>query len=199
VSKRSGQIDGPGIERTITLTDAVVAIAMTLLILPLVDTVSELDVENLMALWTENSELLTSFVISFVVIHAFWTGHGSLYRRLAEAGLHGVRGLGVINLFWLLVIAFLPFPTALIGRDLNTVTAPVYIGTMLVLSVLTFAMTAVIRRAVGDRIGLAWLTPAVFGLCTIVSMVNAQLGVYMLFLLIGAAWVEGRSEDRGQN
>jgi 2,4-dienoyl-CoA reductase-like NADH-dependent reductase (Old Yellow Enzyme family) len=56
-----------------------------------------------------------------------------------------------------------------------------------------------VRRAVGDRIGLAWLTPAVFGLCTIVSMVNAQLGVYMLFLLIGAAWVEGRSEDRGQN
>jgi uncharacterized membrane protein len=196
VSKRSEQIDGPGIERTITLTDAVVAIAMTLLILPLVDAVSELDLENLAALWTEDSELVTSFVISFVVIYAFWTGHGGLYRRLDEAGLHGgVRGLGLINLFWLLVIAFLPFPTALIGRDLNTVTAPVYIGTMLVLSLLTFAMTVVIRRAVGARMGLAWLTPAVFGLCTVASMVNAQVGVYMLLLLIVAAWVEGRSED----
>jgi len=32
------------------------------------------------------------------------------------------------------VIAFLPFPTAMIGRDLNTVSGPLYIGTMLVLS-----------------------------------------------------------------
>ena len=59
--------DGPGVERTITLTDTVVAIAMTLLILPLVEVVNDVDVTDLATLWAENGELLQSFVISFLV------------------------------------------------------------------------------------------------------------------------------------
>ena len=66
--------DGPGVERTITLR-AVVAIAMTLLILPLVEVVNEIDVTDLATLWAENGQLLQSFVISFLVIYAFWTAH----------------------------------------------------------------------------------------------------------------------------
>lgn len=185
--------EGPGLERTITLTDAVVAIAMTLLILPLVDVVGELKVDDLGSLWAENGQLLQSFVISFVVIYAFWTAHGTLSRRLREAGLDGAPRLGVINLFWLLVIAFLPFPTALIGQDLTTTTAPVYIGTMFVLAALTFAMTVVVHRATGRPVGLAWLTTAVFAVCTAVSLINPQLGLYLLLLLV----VTGRIEAAG--
>ena len=55
---------------------------MTLLILPLVDAVSELDVENLATLWMQDSELLTSFVISFVVIYAFWTSAVAAHPQL---------------------------------------------------------------------------------------------------------------------
>lgn len=182
--------EGPGLERTITLTDAVVAIAMTLLILPLVDVVTELDVDDIGSLWLANRQLLQSFVISFVVIFAFWTAHGTLYRRLRQAGIEDVRWLALINLGWLLMIAFLPFPTALIGRNLTTTTAPIYIATMLVLAALTFAMTAVIHRAVGRPIGLAWLTTAVFAVATVVSLFSAQLGLSLLLLLI----VTGRLE-----
>jgi len=186
--------DGPGVERTITLTDAVVAIAMTLLILPLVEVVNDVDLTDLATLWAENGELLQSFVISFLVIYAFWTAHGTLYHRLLVAGQPTVRWLGPINMCWLLVIAFLPFPTAMIGRDLTTTSGPLYIGTMLVLSALTFAMTVIVNRAVGRPIGLAWLTTAVFAFCTVVSLVNPQLGVYLLLLLVVTGRIEGASD-----
>lgn len=183
--------DGPGVERTITLTDAVVAIAMTLLILPLVEVVNDVDVTDLATLWAQNGELLQSFVISFLVIYAFWTAHGSLYHQLLVAGQPAVRWLGLINMCWLLVIAFLPFPTAMIGRDLDTVSGPLYIGTMLVLSLLTLAMTVIVHRAVGRPTGLAWLTSAVFALCLVVSLVNPHLGVYLLLLLVVTGRIEG--------
>lgn len=190
--------DGPGVERTITLTDAVVAIAMTLLILPLVEVVNDLDLTDLPKLWAENGQLLQSFVISFLVIYAFWTAHGTLYHRLLVAGGPPVPWLGLINMFWLLVIAFLPFPTAMIGRDLNTASAPLYIGTMLVLSLLTLAMTVVVQRAVGRPVGLAWLTSAVFALCTVVSLFDARLGVYLLLLLVVAGRIEATSAARAR-
>ena len=190
--------DGPGVERTITLTDAVVAIAMTLLILPLVEVVNDVDVTDLSTLWAENGQLLQSFVISFLVIYAFWTSHGSLYHQLIVAGQPPARWLGLINMCWLLVIAFLPFPTAMVGRDLSAVSAPLYIGTMLVLSALTLAMTVVVHRAVGLPLHLAWLTTAVFALCTVVSLFNPQLGVYLLLLLVVAGRIEGASADHAQ-
>ena len=68
---------------------------------------------------------------------------------------------------------------------------PLYIGTMLVLSLLTLAMTVIVHRAVGRPIGLAWLTSAVFALCTVVSLVNPHLGVYLLLLLVVAGRIEG--------
>ena len=130
-------------------------------------------------------------MISFLVIYAFWTAHRSLFHRLLVAGRPAVPRLGLINMFWLLVIAFLPFPTAMIGRDLTTVSAPLYIGTMLVLSVLTFAMTVIVHRAVGRPLGLAWLTSAVFARCAVVSLVEPRLGVYLLLLLVVAGRIEG--------
>jgi uncharacterized membrane protein len=187
--------EGPGVERTITLTDAVVAIAMTLLILPLVEVVNDIDVTDLATLWAQNGQLLQSFVISFLVIYAFWTAHGTLYHRLLVAGRPAVPRLGLINMFWLLVIAFLPFPTAMIGHNVTTTSGPLYIGTMLVLSALTFAMTVIVHRAVGRPIGLAWLTTAVFAVCTLVSLVNPHLGLYLLLLLVVAGRIEA-ARDR---
>ncbi len=196
MADKSSDDGGPGLERTITLTDAVVAIAMTLLILPLVDAVDDGDLTDVAAVWAENGELLQSFVISFLVIYAFWLLHGNLFSRLAAAGRPAVRWLSMINMGWLLVIAFLPFPTAMIGRELTRVTGPLYLGTLLVLSTLTLAMTGLIHRAVGLPLGLAWLTTAVFALCLLVSLVSPQLGLYLLLLLIVAGRLEGVSAAR---
>jgi uncharacterized membrane protein len=188
--------DGPGIERTITLVDAVVAIAMTLLILPLVDLVSELDLDDFAGFWAESSSQLTTFVISFVVIFAFWGAHGTLYSRLRKNGQENVRWLGLLNLGWLLVIAFLPFPTALIGRDITTTTAPIYLGTLFVLSALTLGMTVVVNRSVGLPVGPAWLTTAVFGLCLVISPFAPSVAMYLLLALIVVRHIEARAYER---
>lgn len=56
------------------LTDAVVAIAMTLLVLPLVEAVNEVKLD-VSAFATEHTSLFVSFVVSFLVILLFWVAH----------------------------------------------------------------------------------------------------------------------------
>ena len=187
-------VDGPGLERAITLTDAVVAIAMTLLILPLVELAGDVDSRDLTGFLHEHGDVLLSFAVSFVVIYIFWAAHGTVFRRLTLAEAEPPAALRQLNLWWLLVIAFLPFPTAVVGRDLNTASAPVYIGTMFVLSALTTAMVMVVGKVTGpsQRVRWAWLTTAVFALCALLSLVNADLGMLALLLLAVVRVVEVR-------
>jgi len=184
------------LERTITLTDAVVAIAMTLLVLPLVDQVAALESGDLAAGFADEWHLFVSFVISFLVIHVFWSAHEDAFSWIDE--LH--PRLRSLNMWWLLLIAFLPFPTARVGKDATTATVPLYIGTMFVLSVLTAWMSVVAERSsiqpdvvagrTARRTVLTWSTPAVFALCTAVGAVNAEAGLLGLLLLIVVRVVE---------
>jgi uncharacterized membrane protein len=182
------------LERIITLTDAVVAIAMTLLVLPLVEVAGDIDTDHLGKSLRDHSDLLGSFVISFLVIYVFWAAHGAAFQR-ANASVEHVPALRLLNMWWLLVIAFLPFPTALVGRDMTTSSAPLYIGTMLVLSALTSAIGVIVDRATGHsgkRTTWAWATTAVFALCTALSALNPDLGMYALLLLVAVRVVEVR-------
>ncbi len=175
------------------LTDAVVAIAMTILVLPVVDVAREVDTARLGGFLGDNSDLLWSFAISFVVIYVFWAAHAGALRRLAEGDTQ-VAGLGLLNLLWLLVIAFLPFPTAVVGHQLDTRSAPFYIGTMLVLSALTSAIGLLVDRHTG-RPGQvwAWVTTAVFGACTVISLFDADLGLLALLALLVLRLLERRA------
>lgn len=177
--------DGPGHARIISLTDAVVAIAMTLLVLPIVEAATEVDTRHLLHWLSENSDLLLSFVISFVVIHVFWSVHAGTLRLVEPSGLE-VRLLRPLNMLWLLVIAFLPFPTAVVGHSLDTGSAPFYIGTMFLLSALTSGIVTAVHRVCvpGERRLWPWATTAVFALCAGLGAVNADLGMYSLLLLL---------------
>lgn len=176
--------EGPGLERAITLTDAIVAIAMTVLVLPLVEVAPDVGDEGLGTFLARHSDLLLSFVISFVVIHLFWAAHGTAIRRLVSADVT-VAVLRPLNMCWLLVIAFLPFPTAVVGRELTTSSAPLYIGTMVVLSALTSGIVSVVDHHVGPPhyARWAWLTTAVFTACALTSVYNPSLGLQALLLL----------------
>ena len=69
-------------ERFKAFVDAVVAIAMTLLILPLMESVSEAASGKLSTaeFVIEHSGQLLSFGLSFVLIATFWMGHHRQYR-----------------------------------------------------------------------------------------------------------------------
>jgi uncharacterized membrane protein len=195
--KRTALPGTPGLERVLTLTDAVVAIAMTLLVLPLVEIAGEVDTDELGAFLADHGDLFLSFAISFVVIYVFWSAHGVAFRRVEHRHTEA-RALHLLNLGWLLLIAFLPFPTAVVGRDLTTTSAPLYIGTMTVLSALTSGIIMTIDRIVGPprRTGWAWLTTAVFALCALISLANADLGMLSLLFLAVIRAVETRALAR---
>ena len=188
------------VERTVMLTDAVVAIAMTLLVLPLVEVAGEAAAVGIGSFVADNLALFISFGVSFLVIFLFWTAHRSVYLGLEQQG----TALGLLNLVWLLGIVFLPFPTAIVGHDASTSSTPLYLGTMLVLAVVTAAMTQLSsrrardeghRREMGKRAVVWWVSAGVFALCTLISFVNPDLGLYGLLILVvvrgmGINWIE---------
>src|SRR5271155_1543021 len=110
--------DIPGIERLLALTDGVVAIALTLLVLQLQVPVTHALTEHpdsARALWhaldPDGSEL-TSYLVSFLVIAQFWMVHHRVLR-----GMRGhSEGLAWRNFSFLLALTLMPFTSDLIGR-----------------------------------------------------------------------------------
>lgn len=126
-------------------TDAVVAIAVTLLILPLVDVATEVRSEggDAMAVITENKPQLYTFLLSFVVITRFWLTHHRMFEHVRAYNTRLVQ----LNMLWLLFIVILPFPTAIIGvYPSGKFTAGLYIGTILALSICQSALTLLVRN-----------------------------------------------------
>jgi uncharacterized membrane protein len=68
-------------DRLVLFTDAVVAIAITLLILPLVDLVNE-PVEHPSQVITEHWDQIGGFVLSFAVIARFWLTHHRTFQHV---------------------------------------------------------------------------------------------------------------------
>ncbi|WP_344154602.1 TMEM175 family protein [Kribbella yunnanensis] len=131
-------------DRLVLFTDAVVAIALTLLILPLVEVVTESRTEGLTALEvvTEHKPEIYSFLLSFAVIANFWLGHHRVFEHVRAYTPRLIR----LNLIWLLAIVILPFPTEIVGTfESSRFTAGFYSGTILALSLSQTALTWLIR------------------------------------------------------
>ena len=99
-------------ERLVFFSDAVFAIVITLLVLPLA-----VDVElpesdgglayQVWALWPKG----LTFVIAFLVIGQFWMAHHRMFSHLNRFD----QGLLWANLICLMTVCFMPFPAALLG------------------------------------------------------------------------------------
>jgi uncharacterized membrane protein len=108
--------NGGGIDtgRTISFSDAVIAIAITLLALDLkVPQLPESSVaaelpSALLELWPN----LYSFVLSFWIIGSYWLAHHRISRLVGAYD----RRMQLINLLFLMWIVLMPFSTALVGE-----------------------------------------------------------------------------------
>jgi uncharacterized membrane protein len=105
------------LERVVFFSDAVFAIAITLLVL-------EIEVPHLpgtapvAAYWEALTELIPSFLaflLSFLVIGRFWLSHHQIFGRVKHFHL----GLVWPNMLYLLAIAFMPFTTAFVAAGHN--------------------------------------------------------------------------------
>ena len=134
-----------GLDRLIFFTDAVAAIAITLLILPLVDMVPEAAEkgQTVGEFLGDNSQQLLGFVISFVVIARLWRVHHSIFEHVPRYN----KTLITLTLAWSFTIVVLPLPTALISElHVDRLSIAIYIGTMLVSSLVLSSISLVLRR-----------------------------------------------------
>ncbi len=180
-----------GFDRLVNFSDAVVAIAATLLVLPLVDKASAIGSTPIPEFLRDNLIAFIVFVLSFVVIGRFWLAHHRFFQHLRSFS----PGLMLFNLLWLLGIVFLPFSTELIvsGQSVTTLASAVYIGTMLFISLASLGMAVVARRnhdILNDpreyrkAFVLSVATAAVTGVAFLISLIWPVIGLWALWLLL---------------
>jgi uncharacterized membrane protein len=101
-----------GFERVVFFSDAVFAIVITLLVLPLTAEIQLPETRagfahEVASLWPR----VLTFTISFLVIGQFWIAHHRTWGHIRRYD----HGLLWFNLVALLTVAFMPFPAALLG------------------------------------------------------------------------------------
>ncbi len=132
-------------ERIVTLTDGVVAIAMTLLVLDL----SSIDYQgsSAAALWRtlgQESGRFFAFGIAFWVTAQFWSVHHRLFRTVSRYD----DSLAVRNFVFLFGISLLPFTTKLLGQvsDDNPLPVSLFSANLLLISVALGSLSKWIER-----------------------------------------------------
>lgn len=102
------------LSRLIGLSDGVFAFAMTLLVVNVqIPDLSDDEAQtqlahDVMLLWPQ----MLSFVIGFLVIGFLWSSHRRLFARVCDFDDRLTR----YNILLLMLVAFLPFPTSILGR-----------------------------------------------------------------------------------
>lgn len=148
VGHAGGVIEERSAERLIVFVDAVVAIAMTLLVLPLAELPRHSNGDPVHS-FPYQLELdlapLVGFVVSFFVIARFWWAHHQAFAPVRRWSWPLVQ----LNIVWLFTIVLLPAVTA-ISFEYSPRKAPfsvaIYIGTMLATSLLLTGMSIVVHR-----------------------------------------------------
>jgi uncharacterized membrane protein len=202
-----GSDDLPNVTRLLSLSDGVVAIALTLLVLQLkVPVLPKSAADSASTLATElraGSEQFVSYIISFYVIAQFWLAHHRVFRHVS--GHH--EGLAWWNFAFLFTITVMPFTSNLLGDySGNPLAVDIFALNLLLASLSTQGVTIFGRRhglmagasremveagqarsaavifAVSLSIGLAW--------------VNTSVAKYCWLLILLAPWAANRWTNR---
>jgi uncharacterized membrane protein len=176
--------------RVEAFSDGVFAIAVTLLVLefkvpqlPGGGSSTEL-FRALLRLWPS----LIAFLGSFIAVLIMWINHHGLFRMIHKTDSQFLMANG----FLLLMVTFVPFPTAVLseylGKAGERAAATFYVGTFIVIAISwivawdTATRRQLLKRTVSDlriaevgnsyRFGLIYYTA-----CTLVALWNAPLGL----------------------
>ena len=131
--------DLPGVDRLLALSDGVVAIAITLLVLQLNVPSPEVltdpnSAAELAAQLGKGADQLISYVISFYVIALFWLVHHRVFRRITGQQ----EGLAWWNFAFLFTITVMPFTSDLLGEfAANPLAVDIFAANLLLATVAT--------------------------------------------------------------
>lgn len=195
-------------ERLKALTDGVIAIVITLLVLELsVPVISEMhDSEGLWPELRGEWREYMAYLMSFFIVGLLWLYHHTVFRHIR--GADGT--LLFLNMLYLLAVSVTPFTSALVAKNWDERLAAIVYGASLFLAVTANAGSfvyaawkrrlvdpdldeAFIRRETWSAVGLLVL----LGTGTLLGMINSVLTYAVLGAVIIFYWVITISNREG--
>lgn len=186
-----------GLDRLVNFSDATVAIAITLLVLPSLDFAGDAVREGLGPFLAEHWPVFFAFVLSFAVIGNLWTVHHQLFEYIGGYD----PPLVWLNLLWMLSIVVIPLATSMIAA--GTATRGVsgfYIATMFVSSCSLLAiryrtsLRPELQRDGADedlKLAESFVPTAILFVAMLLAILVPAAGVYGLCLLFASGPIEG--------
>jgi uncharacterized membrane protein len=182
-----------------TFADGVIAIAITLLILEV--KVPSVPGDRLAATVVHAWPSYAGYVVSFLTIGVIWVNHHHMFKMIQRT----THAFLILNVVFLMTIAFLPWPTALVaeyirdpaGRD---VAAAVYGLTMVAIAVMfnvvwRYAakrgrlLAPGIDSVAAARAGRSYLVgPVVYGAAALVAPLNAFVSL-TIYAALAVYWL----------
>ena len=144
VAQVQREVEFAAAERLMFFSDAVIAIALTLLALDLpvpggIENADDVTVSELVRDAGEHFNDYLAFLISYLVIASHWRIHHRVFRYVREASTAIIQ----LNILWLLFIVITPFTTRMLSA-----------GEMNILRFGTYAGTQAIQYGIFTLIGL---------------------------------------------
>lgn len=128
---------GLSLARITSFSDAVFAVAITLLVLSIdIPSIPERFADERLhrAIWALMPQFF-AFILSFVIIGLFWISHHGLFSYVKRTD----RRFVWLNLLFLMCIVFLPFPTSVVSRYGDTRTGTIFYAGAMALTSLAMA------------------------------------------------------------
>ncbi|HEY7430838.1 MAG TPA: TMEM175 family protein [Streptosporangiaceae bacterium] len=182
-TRRNGD-QQPSVGRLLSLSDGVVAIALTLLVLqlrvpPLHEVADQNSAADLATQLGRGGDQLISYAISFFIIAQFWLIHHRVFRQISAHQ----EGLAWWNFAFLFTITVMPFASALLGSySQNPLAVDIFAFNLLLASLATL-----VTLKLGQRRGLLALhaTPR----SVRIGELRSITGVAILAVSMALAWV----------
>ena len=194
---------GRAFDRLINFSDAVVAVAVTVLVLPIADITLSRGEDSVWEVLSNHAGEIITFFFTFYVVSIMWLTHNRFMNQLR--GYDGV--IFWLNTAWLSIIAFLPVTSALYSDSGPDSTGGWFSGTILIgsgmlywgsLSLISFIITLMSLRARINRnlydpeqaiwgwkeISRGWIYATYFLIIGIVSLFSSGIASYLPLGLI---------------
>jgi uncharacterized membrane protein len=178
------------VDRLINFSDAVVAVAITLMALPLVDIAGPVDGGSIWPVMWDHAAQITTFLFTFGVVAIMWSAHNRIMNEMrAYDGF-----IFWVNTAWLASIVLLPWMSALYGESASRTSVGIlYWGVLALISLLGSLLGRHLRKNPSLRGGeesgtvllssrAAWRGPAFAGYFL-------AIGVTSLFAPFVASWM----------
>jgi uncharacterized membrane protein len=185
------------VDRVTYFSDAVYAIAITLLALEIhlptgIDLQSQ---QAVSAALVADSSQFVAFALSFLIIGLFWMSHVRKYRALAR---HDARFMK-LNLVVLMLVGLMPFTTNLMSSSETKIATQLYAGILTLLGIMSALLWSYalrqgfinplpsrqLRRA---ELAQPLLITAVFGISIAIAGVNADMAKWFWLILAPIGW-----------